>query len=253
MAVPVRADRCPSCRARVRSQELVVDGPTRTGPDAAEAWARVRRDELWSEPDDENDVPPAAIGGDVHDTRPVGPGAVAAHLALRLVMWTGVVALGVALTRAVLALAVDDADDASELTDLGWWTALSDLAVVAVVLTGGAVVASAVFLVRWASAAGHNVQALALDPRRWLRSSERVAARTVLAVALVVAWGIAPSGPERADRAIDLALGGAVAIAVVLLAAAVQRLLVSVTTTELQRAELLTRIESAAALRPRHR
>jgi hypothetical protein len=186
----------------------------------------------------------------VHDARPVGPGAVAAFVALRLVEVAALALIGVELARSALALAVEDG---AELADLGWWTVLSDVAIVAAVVTGGAVLAAGVLLARWASAAGPNVRTLALDPRRWLRSSERVVGRLVLVVGLLVAWWVAPSGPERIDRAVDLGLGVLTAAALVVLASAAQRLLLTVTTTELQQAELLTRIESAAALRPRHR
>jgi hypothetical protein len=244
MAVPVDAERCPSCRARVRQQEVLVPAAVRTGPEAAEAWARVRADGAAPE------RRPRRLWGDVHDTRPVGPGAAAAFAALRLVELASLLVIGVGLARSALALAVEDG---AELTDLGWWTALGDLATVAVLLTGSAVLGAAVLLARWAAAAGHNVRTLALDPRRWLRSSERVVGRLALVAALLGAWWVAPGGPERIDRAADLGLGVLSAAALVLLAAAAQRLLVTVTTTELHQAELLTRIESAAALRPRHR
>jgi hypothetical protein len=250
MAVPVHAQRCPSCRARVREQEVAAAPTIQTGPAAAAAWAKVRKDDAWAEPDDPNGPPRSRFWGDLHDARPVGPGAVAAYLGLRLVQLAGLAVVGIGLARAALALAVDDP---AELDDLGWWSALGDVAVVAVLFGAATVGVAAVLLARWATAAGHNLRVLALDPRRWLRSGERVVGRAVLAVGLLLAWWIAPAGPERIDRAVDLGLGVAAAAAVVVLATAVQRLLATVTTTELRQADLLIRIESASALRPRHR
>jgi hypothetical protein len=249
MAVPVDAARCPSCRARVRQQEVVTSASIRTGPAAAAAWVKVRRDDAWAEPEEPTGAR-SRFWGDLHDARPIGPGAVAAYVALRLVQLAGLAVIGIGVARAALALAVDDAD---ELADLGWWSALSDLAVVAVTIAAATVVGAGVLLSRWATAAGHNLRVLALDPRRWVRSGERVVSRAVLAVALLLAWWIAPAGPERIDRAVDLGLGVAAAAAVVVLAGAAQRLLATVTTTELQQADLLTRIESATVARPRHR
>lgn len=250
MAVPVVAARCPSCRARVRPAEPAAAEPVRSGPVAAEAWARVRRDSEWWEGEREPGGRRSWFWGDVHDARPVGPGAAAALVGLRLVELAALVVVGVDLARAALSLAVDDPE---ELGRLGWWGVLADLSTIAVIAVIGTVVAAAVLLVRWAAAAGHNLRVLALDPRRWVRSGERVAGRGALVVALLLAWVIAPSGPGRVDRAVDLGLGVCAAVALVLLAAAAQRLLVAVTTTELHRAELLARIESAAAARPRHR
>ena len=80
-----------------------------------------------------------------------------------------------------------------------------------------------------------------------------MASRLVLFVGLAAAWWIAPAGPERVDRALDLGLAVLAAVALVILAGAAQRLLVAVTTVELHRAEILTRIESASVDRPRSR
>ena len=241
MAVPIDSDRCPSCRGRSREQ-IFVPPSALTGPDAAVAWEHTQGHR--------GPVESADSPADVRATRPVGPGAAAAHTALRLVELAALAVVAISLARAALSLAVADG---TELEDLGWWTVLNAIAVAGVVVAGGAVVAAVVLLTGWAAAAGHNVRALALDGRRWIRGSEQVAGRVVLVVGLLIAWGLAPDGPDRADRAIDLGLAVLAAAALVLLAGAAQRLLVSVTTIELQRAETLARIESATVERPRSR
>jgi hypothetical protein len=244
MAVPTAADRCPSCRARARDQ-LVLTSSVHTGPDAADAWA-----EVHDRPPDPSTEPAPERAGDVRAARPVGPGAAAAHTGLRLVELAALVVAAVGLARATLALVVDDG---RELHDLGWWDALSALAVGGLLLAGATLVAAAVLLARWAAAAGRNVRALALDVRRWVRGGEQVLGRLLVFLGLVLAWWVAPAGPERSDRAIDLGLGVLAAVALVMVAGAAQRLLVSITTVELHRAETLARIESATTARPRGR
>lgn len=249
MAVPANADRCPSCRARRRHGVVPVSSAL-TGPAAADAWERAHTDAAWSAAETWPSDGRAEVGGDVHAAKPIGPGAAAAHSALRIVELAGLAVAAIGVVRAGLAVAVDDG---TELRDLGWWNGLSAVAVVGVVVAGGTTAGAVVLILRWAAAAGHNLGALALDVRRWVRRGEQVVARLVVLVGLVVAWWIVPSGPDRADRALDLGLAVFAAVALVMVAGAAQRLLASVTTVELHRAETLARMESASADRPRSR
>lgn len=243
MASPTDAVRCASCGARRRALPTVVT-PNRTGPAAADAWERARAAAPAPAPRD------GSSASSRPSTRPVGPGAVLAWRALRLLAVLAVVAAGVEVGRVVLAAAVHDE---ARLVVERSWLVLADLAsVVFVALAAGAVIA-VLLVLAWVPAAIDNLRSLDLDRHRFRSVVDQAALRTGLVVAAAALWWWVPNGPERLDRTIDLALGALTAGGVVVAAGAVQRLLVTVTATELQRAEWLLRVDAATAPRPRGR